>query len=64
MPQVKLQESIGPLGLPITLWMEASKEVELRIHELDQLHPKAPYKASVPITYDGSQLSPNTSHHA
>jgi len=42
--------------------MEASGEVELGTHELEQLRPKAPHKASAPIIYDGSKQAPMPHH--
>lgn len=54
-PQAKLQESIDPLGLSITLRVETGGEVEFGTHELEQLCPKTPNKTSVPIAYSGSK---------
>lgn len=55
MPQAKLQESIDPLGLSITLRVETGGEVELGTHEFEQLCPKTPSKMSVPVAYSVSK---------
>jgi len=49
-PQVKFQESIDPLGLPIALRMKTSEEVKLGPHKL-ALRSKSPCEASGPITH-------------
>jgi len=42
--------------------METSGQVKLLSHELEQLHPKSPHEANVPITHYGQRQTPILKH--
>ena len=42
--------------------MKAGGEVQLRPHELEQLPPKSPREASVPVTHYGPRQAPIIDH--
>ena len=42
--------------------MEAGGEVQLRLHELEQLRPELPREVSVPVTHYGPRQAPILDH--
>ena len=58
MPQVYLEEAINVLGLPIRLWVEACRELEISPQHLEELRLKMPSEARVSIAHNAPWNSP------
>lgn len=58
MPQVHLEEAINALGLPIRLWVEACRELEICPQHLEEFSPKTPSEPRVSIAHNAPWNSP------
>ena len=58
MPQVHLKEAINALGLSIRLWVEACRELEISLQQLEELRPKTPSEPRVSVTHNTPWNSP------
>jgi len=58
MPQVHLENAIDALGLPIRLWVEACRELEIGPQHLEELRPKTPSEPRVSVAHNALRNSP------